>query len=187
MRLTTGAAFWVTALVFLPLTLQAATAERAALAAQVNAQIVQQQEEKMAAFLGDTARQSQTQGDVPAACKAEMLEASNDLGAWNARYFRSGFTDPVYERSIEQQLADAYSAAQLQAFLDRRGKEDHGTLNAAVMSAPGLQDAQLAHLKKLSDALDQAMHADPAWLKALARFRVAMDACDQLKRGGSSP
>jgi hypothetical protein len=158
----------------------------AALAREVNAQIVQRQVSEDVAWMAE-ASGGMMPRDIPASCEPAMREAVHGMTTELVRFMQEGFNDPVYQRSFEQQLAEVYPAEQLQAFLDRRDTERLDALATVVMAAPRLKAAQDAHLAKLTEAADQAMQADPGMQMALAGVRDAQTLCDAQRMEAEAP
>lgn len=170
----------VALLMLLPAAAQAA-APSLPLAAQVNAQIVQRQVNEGVAAMAGASGAGLMPGDLPAACEPGMRSAVAGMSNELVRFMQGTFNDPAYQRAFEQQLAQAYSPDQLQAFLDRSAAGDLTALSTEVMSAPGLQATQDAHLARLTEQADQAMEADPRLQKALVDVRAAQDRCDAVR------
>ncbi|MGN7837935.1 hypothetical protein [Stenotrophomonas sp. 22385] len=170
----------VALLMLLPAAAQAA-APSEPLAAQVNAQIVQRQVNEGVAAMAGASGVGMMPSDLPAACEPGMRSAVAGMSGALVRFMQGAFNDPAYQRTFEQQLAQAYSPAQLQAFLDRAAAGDLSSLSTEVMSAPGLQATQDAHLARLTEQADQAMEADPSLQKALVDVRAAQDRCDEMR------
>lgn len=180
MRRMAGAALRGALLMALPAAAQAA-APSVPLATQVNAQIVQRQVNEGVAAMAGASGAGLMPRDLPAACEPVMRGAVAGMSAELVRFMQGAFNDPAYQRTFEQQLAQAYSPVQLQAFLDRGAAGDLNALSTEVMSAPGLQAAQDAHLARLTEQADQAMEADPRLQKALADVRAAQERCDVVR------
>ena len=157
---------------------QAAADSPGNLAAQVNAQIVLRQVNNNVAMMADGLGAGFLPGDLPAACEPATRAAVASMSTALVRFMQETFNDPAYQRGFEHLLGSAWSAQQLQAFLDRTGDEELGVLNAEVMSAPGLQAAQEAHMARLTQAADSMMDADPGLQKALAEVNSAQQHCD---------
>jgi hypothetical protein len=174
-----GVALGLALAALLPLTVQAATPST--LAAQVNAQIVQREVNEGVAAMAGASGAGLMPRDLPTGCEPAMRSAVAGMSAELVRFMQAAFNDPTYQRAFEQQLSQAYTAEQLQAFLDRREANDLDGLSADVMSAPGLQAAQDAHLAGLTDVADASMDADPGVQKALAAVRGAQERCDALR------
>ena len=170
----------VALLMLLPAAAQAA-APSVPLAARVNAQIVQRQVSQGVAAMAGASGAGLMPRDLPAACEPGMRSAVAGMSSELVRFMQGAFNDPAYQRTFEQQLAQAYSPAQLQAFLDRGAAGDLDQVSSDVMSAPGLQAAQDAHLARLTEQADQAMEADPRLQKALADVRAAQERCDAVR------
>lgn len=161
-----------------PALAQAAADSPGNLAAQVNAQIVLRQVNNNVAMMADGLGAGFLPGDLPAACEPPTRAAVASMSTALVRFMQETFNDPAYQRGFEQLLGSAWTAQQLQAFLDRSGEEELGVLNAEVMSAPGLQAAQEAHMARLTQAADSMMDADPGLQKALAEVNSAQQHCD---------
>lgn len=186
MRPGKGRALRLAVLMLLPAAAHADAATHAELAAQVNAQIVLRQVNQGVAMMAEGSGAGFIPRDLPAACEPAMRDAVAGMTTELVRFMQDTFNDPAYQRRFEQQLQQAYSAQQLQAFLDRSNGDMSGTVNADVMAAPGLQDAQDAHLAQLTQSADAAMEADPRLQQALSAVRVATDGCDaERMRGGA--
>jgi hypothetical protein len=176
MRLTRRGALLM--LLLSPVLAQAAADSPENLAAQVNAQIVLRQVNNNVAMMADGLGAGFLPGDLPAECEPATRAAEAGMSTALVRFMQATFNDPAYQRGFEQLLGSAWSAQQLQAFLDRSGDGELGALNAEVMSAPGLQAAQDAHMARLTQAADSMMDADPGLQKALAEVNRAQQRCD---------
>lgn len=175
MRLTRRGALLM--LLLSPVLAQAAADSPENLAAQVNAQIVLRQVNNNVAMMADGLGAGFLPGDLPAECEPATRAAEASMSTALVRFMQATFNDPAYQRAFEQLLGSAWSAQQLQAFLDRSGDGELGALNAEVMSAPGLQAAQDAHMARLTQAADSMMDADPGLQKALAEVNRAQQRC----------
>lgn len=176
MRTMAGVVLRVAMLMLLPVVVQAATSE--GLAAQVNEKIVLRQVNKSVAMVASGSGAGFLPDNLPAACEPATRAAVASMSSELVRFMQETFNDPAYQRGFEQLLGTAYSAQQLQAFLDRSGEDDLGALNTEVMAAPGLQAAQDAHMQKLTQAADTMMDADPGLQKALVEVNSAQEQCD---------
>ncbi|MGY8564164.1 hypothetical protein L0938_12170 [Paracidovorax citrulli] len=173
-------ALWVALSILLPAAAQAA-APSVPLAAQVNAQIVQRQVNEGVAAMAGASGVGMMPRDIPSACEPGMRRAVAGMSSALVHFVQGAFNDPSYQRTFEQQLAQAYPPAQLQAFLDRAAGGDLDQVSSEIMSAPGLQAAQDAHLARLTEQADQAMEADPRLQNALADVRAAQEHCDAVR------
>ncbi len=180
MRRMAGRTLRVALLMLLPAAAQAA-APSVPLATQVNAQIVQRQVNDDVAAMAGASGAGLMPGDLPAACEPGMRSAVASMSSELVRFMQGAFSDPAYQRTFEQQLAQAYSPAQLQNFLERSADGDIDGLSAEIMAAPGLQAAQDAHLARLTEQADQSMEADPRLQKALPDVRAAQERCDAVR------
>lgn len=188
MRLNPGTALRIAALlVLLPAAVQAATPSSSSLAAEVNARIVQRQVNEGVAAMAGASGAGLMPRDLPAACEPAMRTAVAGMSAELVRFMQGAFNDATYQRAFEQQLAQAYTPAQLQSFLDRSAADDLDVLSAEVMAAPGLQAGQDAHLARLTEQADQAMEADPRLQKAVADVSAAQARCDAVRMEAAGP
>jgi hypothetical protein len=176
-----GALPFAALLVVLPAAVQAAPPPSSSLAEQVNAQIVQRQVNEDVSAMAGASGAGLMPRDLPAACEPAMRSAVASMSSELVRFMQGAFNDPAYQRTFEQQLAQAYSPAQLQGFLERSAGGDLDGLSAEIMAAPGLQAAQDAHLARLTEQADPSMEADPRLQKALADVRAAQERCDAVR------
>ncbi|WP_421570445.1 hypothetical protein [Stenotrophomonas sp. PD6] len=180
MRRMAGRALRVALVMLLPAAAHAA-APSVPLATQVNAQIVQRQVNEDVSAMAGASGAGLMPGDLPAACEPAMRGAVATMSSELVRFMQGAFNDAKYQRTFEQQLAQAYSPAQLQGFLERSAAADLDGLSAEIMAAPGLQATQDAHLARLTEEADKAMEADPGLQKALAEVRAAQERCDAVR------
>ena len=170
-----------------PLSLvQAAPADTLALARQVNEQIVHKHmREEVQAFAAAFNGSTMMPPDVPEGCRAQMHEAVTGMYTAMTEHLKAGIEDPVYQRTLEQQLAKVYSSDQLQAFLARRASTDTAALSADILSGPGLKDIEEAQKEKILGGLDEQSTSSPALAAALQAASAANAACERLQTDAS--
>ncbi|WP_349984238.1 hypothetical protein ABRP17_018005 [Stenotrophomonas sp. WHRI 8082] len=151
------------------------------LAHQVNTQIVTQQviEEGQAFLRAFGSGQGISTPDDPPACRKAIEKAMAEHVAAGVRRVADGIQDPAYQAKFDRVLMEAYTPAELNAFLAQRGTVEPPTLSANVLAAPDVRAAHDARMEALTLG-----DPDPASPEGMGLQR-AKETCDRLRAQSS--